>query len=106
MYYFSFYYATFCTDLCPLFSEAADYKSKNQLIEIQNDFQDIRCSIWKELSAFEHTTSKTISSIVILNQSSAYKKEYEACIQLSKQINILFSVLDLVFFKYLTRKLI
>ncbi|CAO3617168.1 unnamed protein product [Mucor hiemalis] len=94
------YWHILLIDLQPILH--SDYKSKNQLIEIQNDFQDIRCSIWKELSAFEDTTSKTISSIVILNQSSAYKKEYEACIQLSKQINILFSVLDLVFFKYLT----
>lgn len=82
----------------------ADYKSKQQLVLIQNDIEYVRCNIWKEFSNFEDTTSKVISSIILLHQSSDYKQEYQSCLLLTSQMNIIFSVLDLVF-KYFTRML-
>lgn len=70
---------------------------------IQNELEYIRCHIWKQLSEFEDTTSKLISTIVHLNQQQQSVKEFDACVSLWKQVNILFSVLDLLF-KHLTRK--
>lgn len=71
---------------------------------IQNDIEYIRYNIWKELSNYEENTSKIISNIILLHQSSDYKQEYESCLLLTSQLNIIFTVLDLVF-KYFTRRL-
>jgi hypothetical protein len=62
----------------------------------------IRCKLWKETNQFEDTTIKIISAILLYTST---EKLYESCQFLYNQVNILFSISDLVF-KYLTRTLL